>query len=61
MKLPNDVLAYLRNNAVAQRDSDWGPNPFVCEFCDCWLYSMDAYGRVVKRFTEGLIKTSALP
>lgn len=48
MKLPDDLLTELRNLAVCRNDSGWGPNPFVCRWCSCWLYSKDPSDKVVE-------------
>lgn len=47
-KLPEDILAWLRNMATCRRGGDWGPDPVVCRFCYCWLYSKDQYGKVTE-------------
>lgn len=38
-KLPADVIAFLKGEAAYKPEREWGPDPVICRWCGCWLYS----------------------
>lgn len=58
-KLPEDILAWLRKMATGHKGEEWGPDPVICMWCSCWLYSLN-HNYEVSEVHDGAHKADCL-